>query len=231
MTREHCLLLVDDDARIRRIIVELLSVHPVRVTVAASIRQALCAAQREAPDAALVDLGLPDGDGIELLAMLHQRQPTLPLVVLTVASTEARILAALRAGACGYLFKEDIGSRLVPGVLDALDGGAPMSPAVARMVLARAVASTSSPARPSSEGVAAPPLSSSDPAEEATDLKLRERQVLDGIARGLTYEQIGVSLDISANTVRTYIRSLYEKLDVATKAEAVASAMRRGLLG
>lgn len=204
-------LMVEDDTRLWRVTTALFEGCDVEVTFVATAAQALQHTDETAFDVALVDLGLPDLDGVQLITLLREKCPETPLIVLTVASSETRILAALRAGATGYLLKEDLGSRLVPGVLDALVGGAPLSPAAAKIVLGQLRGATS-------------------PEPHGPGLTAREREVIEGIARGLTYDDVAVALGISTNTVRTHIRSSYEKLGVATKAEAVALAMRRGLL-
>jgi DNA-binding NarL/FixJ family response regulator len=205
-------LVVEDDRRLRALIPGLMGGHGLVVTCVGSARDALASLDAVDPDVVVVDLGLPDMDGVDLIEILRARRPATPVVVLTIASSEARIMAALRKGACGYLFKEDLGRRLAPAIADAFDGGAPMSPAVAQLVLAQVRAPRA--LRPSSDATLTP----------------REQEVIEHIARGLTYDEVAVSLGVTVNTVRTHIRVLYGKLDVTTKTEAVMAALRLGLL-
>lgn len=171
------------------------------------------AAASFSPHLVVVDLGLPDGNGIDVIAALSTDQPQLPVLVLTIASTEAQILAALRAGARGYLFKEDLG-RLRRSVDDMLAGESPMSAGVAKLVLAQ---------------LRQQPCDVQGTEARGT-LTARELEVVDGLRSGLTYDEVGHSLGVSTNTVRTYIRSVYDKLQVSSKTEAVLEVLRRGWL-
>lgn len=204
------LLFVDDDAAFLRN-VELVVDRSFRVELAYSVGEAL--AVRDAPDVAFVDLGLPDGDGVELVRRLQQRWPETPLIVLTVARADHRVLAAFNAGARGYLLKEDVGDRLTYAVDEALAGGAPMSASVARRVL-RLLARVP-------EAAAAP---------DGEPLTERELNVVQMLASGCSYVQAGASLSISVNTIRTHVRNVYKKLAVSSKTEAVMAALRLGLL-
>ncbi len=136
--------------------------------------------------------------------------------MLTVASTEQRIRAALRAGARGYLFKEDLGRRLVVAIEEALQGGIPMSTAVAELLLAQLRVG-------GGEAISAQDAASGP-------LTTREHQVLQRLARSLTYDETAADLGVSINTVRSYVRTIYDKLDVSTRTEAVLAALERGFL-
>jgi len=126
--------------------------------------------------------------------------PDLPVLVITVVTAHARTLAALRAGAHGYLFKEDLGSKLPAAVAEVLSGGSPLSSAAARAVVSSL---------------------REQPGKAAwSSLTEREGSVLDCLSRGLTYEETACALGISINTVRTHVRRIYRKLDVSTKTEA-----------
>ena len=200
--------LVDDDARIRDAARGLIaSDASLRLVFeAASLTEARARLSEGPVDVLLLDLGLPDGEGTTLLSTLSKTV----VIVLTVFDDDRHIFDALRAGASGYLLKDEIVTRLVPAIGDALSGGAPMSPSVARRVL---------------ESFRAPPA---DP-DEVT-LTAREIDVVELIARGATYDEIGRMLQISTNTVRTHIRGAYDKLHVCTKVEATHEAVRRGLI-
>lgn len=200
------LLLVEDDDASRGALQQLLEASGYPVRAAPSGELALRAFRERAPQVVLLDLGLPDVDGVEVVRAMQAENPQVPVIVLSVVTAEARILEALGAGALGYLFKEDVG-RLLPALTEALAGGAPMSPAVARLVLAQ----LRRPSRP-------PP----------SLLTSREREVLEQLASGLSYEQIASALDVALNTVRTHVRSIYRKLDAASRLEAVLAGVKLG---
>ena len=121
------LLFVDDDTSFLR---DLALVVRGPCETARSYAEGILVTTR--PDVAFVDLGLPDGDGVQLIRELGARWPDVPFVALTVARADERVLAAVRAGARGYLLKEDVGSRLERAVEEAMAGGSPMSPRIAR---------------------------------------------------------------------------------------------------
>lgn len=210
------LLVVEDDPRLGGALAQLLAASAFDAAIARSGTEAERLLSDGAFDAALVDLGLPDVDGVDLIGRLRARRPAMPVLVVTVVSLEAKILAALRAGACGYLYKEDLGLRLVDAVEEALEGGAPMSRDVARKLVEHV--------RRGEEDASA----ADDP--RATALTDRERAVLEAFATGERYEDVARSLDMSVNTVRSHVRSIYDKLDVTSKTEAVVLAKRLGLL-
>lgn len=201
------ILLIEDDVATRQGIQALVEGAGYTVSSQGTGRGGLRAFQLETPDLVLLDLGLPDLDGVELVRAMRAAKPEVPIIVLSVITSEARILEALRAGALGYLFKEDIG-RLLPALSEALAGGAPMSPSVARLVIEQLRERPSQP----------PP----------SRLTGREREVLERLAEGLSYEQIALVLTVALNTVRTHVRSIYRKLDAATRLEAVLAGVKLG---
>lgn len=211
-TPRRILLVEDDDAFVEALL--LVVDERVELTLARTKTEALAAPGTF--DAACVDLGLPDGDGVDVVRELSQRRPEMPLVVLTVSRASARILAAFQAGARGYLLKEHVGQRLLPAIDDALAGGAPMSPEVARHVLGL-LRSLPEPVRAPNGTVPA--------------LTERELEVLRAFANGKSYADAAVALGVSVNTLRTHVRSIYSKLLVETRTEAVLHALQLGLLG
>lgn len=209
------ILVVEDDCVVVDLVAPLLA-PLAHVTFAGSIAEANEKLRAELPEVVFVDLELPDGDGVELIRVLRRAHPSLPLVVLTVAASEERILAAIHAGASGYLFKSDMVRGLGTAIDEALSGGAPMSKAVARLVL-RQVQTTVDKLTPV-------------PRSQRELLSAREVELLELFADGLTYAEASEHLDVSENTVRTHVRSIYEKLDVTTKTSAVMEGMRLGLM-
>jgi len=177
----------------------------------ASMEQALSQLPSTKPDAVLVDIGLPGMSGIEGIRILKLRFPAITLLVLSVYDDDDRIFQALCAGACGYLLKKTPPARLLESVKEALNGGAPMSPEVARRVvtLFRKVG---------------------PPAGAAHDLTPHEVRLLKLLVEGHSYKTAGAELNVSINTIRSYIRNIYEKLQVHSKSEAVVKALRHHMI-
>jgi DNA-binding NarL/FixJ family response regulator len=167
----------------------------------------------------IVDRPALDPTALMMIAKLAQEWAGVPLLVVTERGSDREVLEALRAGATGCLFREDLGRRLVPAIHDALEGGAPMSRAVANMVLTRA-------RRHSSAQMKAVRRESAP----SVELGERKREIIAMLARGLSYDQIGMALDISINTVRSHVREIYNVLEVSTKVEAVMAAVERGII-
>jgi DNA-binding NarL/FixJ family response regulator len=176
-----------------------------------SMEEALEWIDREVPDVALVDIGLPGMSGIEGIRILRERHPAVRLLMLTVYEDDDRIFDALCAGASGYLLKKTPPARLLESLREAVEGGAPMSPEVASRVidLFRRV-------RP--------------PRQTETDLTPHELRILGLLVEGHNYKSAADQLGVSINTVATYIKRIYEKLQVHSKSEAVARALREGLV-
>jgi DNA-binding NarL/FixJ family response regulator len=208
-------LLVEDDRRIAEVIRAILNgagLADLDVVHTAALAEARLRSATHG--LVLVDLGLPDRDGVELIRSIRAAGFAGSILVLTSATGPERILAAVRAGADGYMFKEDLDTRLGPALRHLTSGGNPFSGAAARVVLDEVRR-------------AAPPLPAG-PSPSA--LTAREREVLALLSTGASYGDIARDLAISVNTVRSYIRSLYEKCGVANRAEAVNRAWNLGLL-
>jgi DNA-binding NarL/FixJ family response regulator len=166
-------------------------------------------------DLVLMDLELPGVNGIEATRRLRELEPSLPVVVLTVFENPRVILEAISAGASGYLLKKTGARELAAQLRSVLEGGAPLSPAVAATVLEFVRRSGGG------DGGGAEP--------QRLDLTAREADVLRCLARGRTYDQTAADLGVSASTVRTHIRAIYRKLQVHSVAEAVRKAVLAGL--
>jgi DNA-binding NarL/FixJ family response regulator len=206
--------IIEDQDQIRAGLAALISgTHGFTCTGTwASVEQALAGLECAEPDIVLVDIGLPDISGIEGIAMLKERRPRLTLLVLTVYEDEERIFGALCAGACGYLLKGTPPARLMESLSEALAGGAPMSPQIAR----RVIQYFQSP-RPV-------------PSSSAHDLTPHEIRILRLLVDGYHYQAAADELGVTVNTIRFHLRRIYEKLQVHSKAEAVAKALRERLV-
>jgi DNA-binding NarL/FixJ family response regulator len=175
--------------------------------------------QKKRPQVIIVDRPSLDPTALMMIGKLAQDWTGVPLLVVTERTSDREVLEALRAGATGCLFREDLGRRLVPAIHEALEGGAPMSRAVANMVLMRARRHSSAQMKAVRR----------EPAP-GVELGERKREIIAMLARGLSYDQIGLALDISINTVRSHVREIYEVLEVSTKVEAVMAAVERGII-
>lgn len=163
---------------------------------------------------ALVDLGLPDGSGLELIAELHRSQPGLPVVVTTVHDDDNHLFSALAAGAMGYLLKEQSAAVLLHQLRRLADGEPPLSPRMAQRMLAY---------------FQRPALPMLAPEEDGATLTPRETDVLACIGRGLRVAETAQALGLTHHTVASYVKTLYAKLSIRSRAEAALEAARRGL--
>ena len=160
------------------------------------------------PDVVLMDINLPGMNGVECVRQLKRLVPETQVVMLTVYEDTENIFNALAAGASGYLLKRTTSKELLEAVQDVRRGGSPMTMHIARKVVQSFQKSAAS-------------------AQTTENLSDREQQVLDLLSQGLIYKEIADKLGISYETVHTYIRRVYEKLQVRTRTEAVAKLLRR----
>lgn len=163
------------------------------------------------PDVLLTDLGLPDGNGIELIKQVRSHSNPIDAMVISVFGDERHVYAALEAGAAGYILKDDSMEQIGNSLLQLLQGGSPISPSIARHLLRRF------------RGEA---LEKSN-IEEANEspLSARETDVLAAVAKGYTYNEIADMLNISFHTVSSHIKHIYRKLEVSSRSEAVFEAL------
>jgi DNA-binding NarL/FixJ family response regulator len=181
--------------------------------------EALAALAASAPDVLLVDIGLPDMSGLEVVQFVAARHPQCEILVISIFGDETNVVAALEAGAGGYLLKGAAERDITFDIRDILSGGSPLSPIIARRVLNR----LQSARRDES------PAKAAKGAEE-TLLTPREREILNAIARGFSYAETADLLKVSLATVHTHLKSTYRKLAVHSKTEAVFEANRLGLI-
>jgi DNA-binding NarL/FixJ family response regulator len=176
-----------------------------------SMEDALPRIGTDLPDVALCDIGLPGMSGIEGMRILKEKFPALLLLMLTIYDDDERIFDALCAGACGYLLKKTPPAKLLEGLREAVDGGSPMSPEVARRVIAL--------------------FRDIRPPERADyELTPHETRLLKLLVEGHNYKTAALELNVSINTISFHMRHIYEKLQVHSKSEAVAKALRDRLV-
>jgi DNA-binding NarL/FixJ family response regulator len=176
-------------------------------------------------DVLLTDLGLPDGSGLEVIRLVTRMHPRCEPLVISLFGDEDNVLASIEAGALGYIHKDSAPDDIAQTILEMKNGASPISPMIARKVLAKYTSSRRG-AGPPSELPA--PARAVDP--EAPLLSPREHEVLTLISRGFSYAEIARLQSVSVHTVQTHIKNLYSKLSVHSKNEAVFEASRLGLL-
>jgi DNA-binding NarL/FixJ family response regulator len=181
------------------------------VQTSRSMEEALTKVRVELPDVMLVDIGLPGMSGIEGMKILKERYPDLLIVALTVFDDDDNIFAALCGGASGYVLKKTPPARLLENLKELVSGGAPISPEVAARVIKLFKHYT-------------------PPAGNKTRLTQQETEILKLIVEGHNYKTAAAELDITSNTVAFHLRNIYQKLQVHSKSEAVAKALRLGLV-
>jgi len=174
----------------------------------------------------LVDLGLPDGPGIDIIRMAQRQWPQCHVMVSTVFGDEAHVIQSLEAGASGYLLKDSTPARIIDEIRSVHAGGSPISPLIARQLLTRF--------RQTSffQTLADTPATAvrAAPQAEQAQLSTREREVLDYITKGFSYEEIAKLMGVSRNTVLSFVRRIYAKLKVRSQLEAIYEARNQGLL-
>lgn len=176
-----------------------------------SMEEALERIKHNVPDVVLSDIGLPGMDGIEGVGILKERYPHLTILMLSVYDDNERIFDALCAGATGYLLKKTPPAKLIESLKDAAAGGAPMSPEVARKVI-----TIFREYRP--------------PEKVEYDLTPHEIRLLKLLVEGHSYKTAAAELNVSVNTISFHLKSIYEKLQVHSKSEAVAKALQNRLI-
>lgn len=164
-------------------------------------------------DVVLMDIGLPGMSGIDGIVKAKKIRPELNILMLTVYEDSQTVFKALCAGACGYLVKKTPPARLLEAIKDANDGGAPMSSLIARQVI---------DVFKQTQG--------KQNEEKDTELSAREKEVLTSLSDGNNYQEIAGRLFISVDTVRHHIKNIYRKLHVHSQSEAVAKAIRKGII-
>lgn len=229
---------VEDDAEVRERLCQVVS-NDARTRLAGFADRGTSARRwlvdgRHRFDVMMVDLGLPDFSGLELISECRELRPEVAIMVLTMFSDERHVFAALERGATGYLLKSTESSALVGHLVELHRGQSPITPTVARLVLKRLASARWDGSVAETSGTDASPSASSRPAapDDASSrlLSVREIDVLNQIAVGYTYAEIAERLHLSVHTVAAHVRRVYQKLEVHSRSAAVYEGHRRGLL-
>ncbi len=207
----HSIAIVEDDETLRESLIEIIGSSP-RWKVAAAFADgaaALDSLGKSPASVVLMDIQLPGISGIECVAKLTTIHPDIQVIMVTVYDNNDRIFDALAAGACGYLLKRDIPTKLLEALDDLMAGGSPMSGAIARKLVHH--------------------FQKERPDKNQTPkLTPREAEILNLLAKGFLYKEIAWNLAITIETVRTHLHSIYKKLHVRTRTEAVVKYLGHG---
>lgn len=211
------IVIIEDDLTLRQVLVSTLEADPDYVVIGqfADGKTALRGIPALAPDMVLIDLGLPDMSGIEVIRQLKVSVPECDILVVTIFGDERTITSALEAGANGYLLKGASLEELRRDVAHLRTGGSPLSPMVARQLLNK---------------LQAKPADSKLHVGNGTKLTKREHDILQMIAKGFSYAETSQICGVASATVHSHLKSIYRKLEVHSKTEAVYEARRRSLI-
>lgn len=212
------ILLLEDLPEIRAWLRKLvLQVFPgATISESSRVQDALALVAGVKFDLALIDLGLPDGSGVDVVTKLRDMQPDAQSVIVTIHDDDEHLFPALQAGAFGYILKEQARELITEQLQRISQGEPPLSPSIARRVMAY----FSAKAKPTAASLNAMP---------AVNLTDRESEVLLRVAKGYTLPEIGVQLGLSRHTIADYVKQIYRKLNVSSRAEAALEAQRLGL--
>ncbi len=215
-------MVVEDDARFQAAFVAAVQAAPDTVLAGVATLRTEALALLTGPDAdvLLVDIGLPDGSGIDVIYAALKAWPSCGVMVTTTFADELHVMQCIEAGAVGYLLKDSSPHNIVDEIRNLHQGGSPISPLIARRVLERL-----QPAVSDARVHDLKPKS-----KEGITLSTRETEVLQLVAKGFSYEEIGQRMSVSRHTIRTFVRRIYAKLEVNSQMEAVSEARRSGLL-
>lgn len=184
---------------------------------AQNVAQAMTLLEGSPADILVVDLGLPDGSGIDVIRAAHIAWPDCGIMVSTTFADDRHVIPSIEAGAAGYLLKDSSATTMADDIRTLHSGGSPISPRIARKILLRF--------QPASPLPVEQPQSPAQPL-----LSPREQQALELITKGFSYDEIAELMGVTRNTVMTFVRRIYQKLEVSSKAEAIYEARNHGLL-
>jgi len=210
----YSVLIVEDNPVTLGVLTEVVAQEPrLELFEATANREAAESALAQRPDIILVDIGLPDGNGIDLIRHAKTQHPETEILVISSFGDEEHVVEAIEAGASGYILKDASLPEVGPHILSLMKGDSPISPGIARYLLNR---------------FQSKPLSNSE--DSATNLTEREQGVLTLIAKGYSRNEAAEALGMSQHTVNTHIKNIYRKLSVHSRTEAVFEAYQMGLI-
>ncbi|RMH51665.1 MAG: DNA-binding response regulator [Zetaproteobacteria bacterium] len=215
--RDHTVLIVEDDPVVRKFLHLAVDQTPqLQVTASvAGCAEAMDALRRRPAEVLLVDLSLPDGDGIDLIRAARALDPPAECMVVTMHADHHHLVRAIRAGATGYLLKDALPDNIGLSIIELLAGGSPISPSIARRLL---------------EELQQEQQEAGGGDEDTVELSPRELEVLQLMAEGHLRKQIAERLGVSPHTINSHIRRIYRKLEVRNNAAAVGKARRLELI-
>jgi DNA-binding NarL/FixJ family response regulator len=217
--------LVEDDADMRGRLAQAVTSAPglVLLYCADTANGMMDWLRHNQPDVVLVDLGLPDRSGLDVIRASTRMVPAAEVMVITLFGDEQNMINAFEAGAKGYLLKDGTEDDLAEHVMSLHAGGSPMSPIIARQLLARMTQANSPTPAPLVE-------SSRDRSSGQENMTARELEILNYVARGYTYPELSKMLNVALSTIQSHVKNIYGKLAVHNKVEAVFEARQMGLL-
>ncbi len=212
------IVLVEDDVNFQTALIDAIRATPdmVLLSVANTRKEGLLILEQMSADVMVVDLGLPDGSGIDIIRGAHKKWPSCNIMVSTIFGDEAHVMQSIESGASGYLLKDSAPEKMVAEIRSLYNGGSPVSPLIARQILMRFRQSRPVPMQTDSG--------------KTVTLSAREQEVLNLITKGYTANEIAGLMQVSHHTVLTFVRRIYGKLKVSSKAEAIYEARNQGLL-
>jgi DNA-binding NarL/FixJ family response regulator len=213
LTNMTTVLVYDDNVSLRESIVRMvqMSDHLLLLGSFENVLQVKEQVKELKPDVILMDIDMPGLNGIEAVKQIRIFDNKVPVIMLTVFDDNKHVLEAICAGASGYLLKKHISDRLYEAIKDVMEGGAPMSPGIARMVI---------------ENMQQKQVAD----DNKYNLTQREKEILQNLSKGNSFKMIAADLAISIDTVRTHIKRIYEKLQVHSQTEAVSKAVNERIV-
>lgn len=214
--------LIDDDIGFQNAMMDALATSPdiALLTVVGTQALGLSILNEPSVDVLIVDLGLPDGSGINIIRATHAKWPDCNIMVSTTFGDELHVMQSLEAGATGYLLKDSEPKNLIDEIRSLHNGGSPISPLIARKILTRF----------RNENKNNVTLNEKASVKLNVGLSMREQEVLEYITKGFSSNEIAGLISVSPHTILTYVRRIYTKLKVTSKTEAIYEARSQGLL-
>jgi DNA-binding NarL/FixJ family response regulator len=213
--KDISILLVEDDPPTNWRLKDALEKSGFDVAAAMTLAEARASLQVRKPRVLLTDLQLPDGHGVELIRETRTRLPDTEIMVISILGDEESVISAITVGATGYILKDAFPTDIAATVRELVAGHSPISASIARFIVRRTQVSAEPPPGPQLN---------------TTKLTPREIDILWGIAKGFSYAEIASYLGMSKQTVPGHIKSIYRKLEVHTRGEAVFEALQQGLI-